>query len=293
MLSKRVSACGLTDACGTPACQETAQRYGGTPQPTVRLSLIAGQDAWAIHARSTTGGGVALRQLAPIVLLVVLPYPILRDISRPAEVAPVMVVVAANEPVQSADYTSGLVRRRLSMAFRHRPAVPRDLLTWHAGAWHGELAHEISGVLNWVLALPDTQMEALLQQTTTLVPSLQATWAQSLVDTNPLAEWANQAILLDDCTDPQGTPLAVVNVGRAHKLDQTNGYEHQDRRSRFGRRGIAFTQGAMRLVRQSLEGFGCVRAEPLGFEGLRQCRRGRRCHQALGPGEVQQDDEPD
>jgi hypothetical protein len=34
-------------------------------------------------------------------------------------------------------------------------------------------------------------MEALLQQTTTLVPSLQATWAQSLVDTNPLAEWAN------------------------------------------------------------------------------------------------------
>ena len=93
------------------------------------------------------------------------------------EVAPVMVVVAANEPVQSADYTSGLVRRRLSMAFRHRPAVPRDLLSWRAGAWQGALAPEIPGVLNWVLALPDAQMEALLQQTTTLVPSLQATWA--------------------------------------------------------------------------------------------------------------------
>ena len=110
------------------------------------------------------------------------------------EVAPVMVVVAANEPVQSADYTSGLVRRRLAMTFRQRPAVPRDLLSWHAGAWQGELAPEIPGVLNWVLALPDAQMEALLQQTTTLVPSLQATWAQSLVDTNPLAEWANQAL---------------------------------------------------------------------------------------------------
>ena len=145
------------------------------------------------------------------------------------EVAPVMVVVAANEPVQSADYTSGLVRRRLSMAFRHRPAVPSDLLSWHAGAWHGELAPEIPGVLNWVLALPDAQMEALLQQTTTLVPSLQATWAQSLVDTNPLAEWANQALLLDARTDHQGNPLAVINVGRAHKLDQSNGYEQQDR----------------------------------------------------------------
>ena len=115
------------------------------------------------------------------------------------------------------------------MAFRHRPAVPRDLLSWHAGAWHGELAHEIPGVLNWVLALPDAQMEALLQQTTTLVPSLQATWAQSLVDTNPLAEWANQALLLDARTDAEGHSLAVVNVGRAHKLDQTNAYEHQDR----------------------------------------------------------------
>jgi phage/plasmid-associated DNA primase len=145
------------------------------------------------------------------------------------EVAPVMVVVAANEPVQSADYTSGLVRRRLSMAFRHRPAVPRDLLSWHAGAWQGALAPEIPGVLNWVLALPDAQMEALLQQTTTLVPSLQATWATSLVDTNPLAEWANQALILDDRTDPQGKSLAVVNVGRAHKRDQTNTYEQQDR----------------------------------------------------------------
>ena len=86
------------------------------------------------------------------------------------EIAPVMVVVAANEPVQSADYTSGL-ERRLSMSFRHRPATPRDLLSWKDGAWRGELAPEISGVLNWVLALPDALMEALLQQTTDLVPA--------------------------------------------------------------------------------------------------------------------------
>ena len=80
-----------------------------------------------------------------------------------------------------------------------------------------------------MLALPDAQMEALLQQTSTLVPSLQATWASSLVDTNPLAEWANQALIRDDRRDPQGKSLAVVNVGRAHKRDQTHAYEHQDR----------------------------------------------------------------
>jgi phage/plasmid-associated DNA primase len=144
------------------------------------------------------------------------------------EIAPVMVVVSANEPIQSADYTSGLVRRRLSMVFRHRPSTPRDLLTWKDGAWQGELATEIPGVLNWVLALPDAQMEALLQQTTETVPSLQETWVCSLVDTNPLAEWANQALILDARQDAQGKPLAAVNVGRAHKIDRTNDYEHQD-----------------------------------------------------------------
>ena len=85
------------------------------------------------------------------------------------EIAPVMVVVAANEPIQSADYTSGLVHERLSMFFRHRPSTPRDLLSWKDGVWHGELAPEIPGVLNWVLALPDALMEVLLQQTTALV----------------------------------------------------------------------------------------------------------------------------
>jgi putative DNA primase/helicase len=138
-----------------------------------------------------------------------------------------MVVVAAYEPVQPADYTSGLVRRRLAMTFHHRPAVPRALLSWHAGTWQEDLAPEIPGGLNWVLALPDAQMEALLQQTTTLVPSFQATLAQSLVDTNPLAEWANQSLLLNARTDAEGHPMVVVNVGHAHKLDDTNAYEHQ------------------------------------------------------------------
>jgi putative DNA primase/helicase len=91
------------------------------------------------------------------------------------EIAPVMVVVAANEPIQSADYTSGLVRRRLSMYFRHRPLNPRNLLSWKDGAWHGALAPGIPGVLNWVLALPDAQMEVLLQKTTETVSSLQET----------------------------------------------------------------------------------------------------------------------
>jgi phage/plasmid-associated DNA primase len=175
-----------------------AERYSG---PVNALKAITGQDAVRMEEKFK---------------------------AQRTEMAPVMVVLAANEPVQSADYTSGLERRRLSMYFRHKPSTPRDLLSWTNGAWHGELAPEIPGVLNWVLALPDALMEALLQQTTTAVPSLKPTWAYALVETNPLAEWANQTLILDDRTDAQGRPAAVVNVGRAHKMDRSNEYEHQD-----------------------------------------------------------------
>lgn len=177
-----------------------AERYGG---PVNQLKAITGEDFVRMEEKFK---------------------------AQRTETAPVMVVISANEPIQSADYTSGLVRRRLSVPFRYKPSTPRDLLSWNheAGAWHGELAAEIPGVLNWVLALPDTAMEALLKRTTETVPSLTHAWALSLVETNPLAEWANQALILDSRTEAQGAPPAGVNVGRAHKIDRTNDYEHQD-----------------------------------------------------------------
>jgi hypothetical protein len=49
----------------------------------------------------------------------------------------------------------------------------------------------------------------------------------------------------------------------------------------------------VRLVGQTLEGFGFVRAGPLGFEGLGQDGRSRSRHRTLGPGEVQHDEEPE
>lgn len=174
-----------------------AERYGG---PINQLKAITGQDFVRMEQKFK---------------------------AQRTEIAPVMVVVSANEPVQSADYTSGLVRRRLSMFFRHRPSTPRDLLSWKDGAWHGDLAAEIPGVLNWVLALPDTQMEALLQKTTELVSSLHAPWASALVDTNPLAEWANQKLVKDDTRDAQGNPTST-NVGYAHKREHNKGYERQE-----------------------------------------------------------------
>jgi hypothetical protein len=56
---------------------------------------------------------------------------------------------------------------------------------------------------------------------------------------------------------------------------------------------VSFTQGAVRLVRESLEGFGLVRVGPLGLEGLWLDGCSWCTHRAFGPGEVQHDEEPD
>jgi phage/plasmid-associated DNA primase len=140
----------------------------------------------------------------------------------------VMVLIAANEPIVSSDYTSGLERRRLSMTFAHKPAVKRDLLAYRYGGWQGELADERPGMLNWVLAMPDSEMEDLIRNTTTAVPSLQKEWAEALIQTNPLAAWANRHILLDVSRDDDGNLTSNVNVGVAKRLTNTNDYEHQD-----------------------------------------------------------------
>jgi hypothetical protein len=48
----------------------------------------------------------------------------------------------------------------------------------------------------------------------------------------------------------------------------------------------------MRFLRQALEGLGLVGAVECGREGLRLSERGWSRHRALGPGEVQDDKEP-
>jgi hypothetical protein len=58
-------------------------------------------------------------------------------------------------------------------------------------------------------------------------------------------------------------------------------------------RGVSFTEGTMRFLSQTREGFWLVRAEAPGLEGHRFGRRGRSRHRALGPGEVQNDEKPD
>jgi len=68
-----------------------------------------------------------------------------------------MVILASNEPVQSSDYTSGLERRRLTVPFIHQVKANerRDL--------DAEFKPYLPALLQWVLAIPDDQVTALVR----------------------------------------------------------------------------------------------------------------------------------
>jgi phage/plasmid-associated DNA primase len=133
--------------------------------------------------------------------------------AQTARAADGLVLIAANEEVQSSDYTSGLGRRRLTVYFHHVPTVPRHLLTLRGCTFQGEFVAELPGLLNWILAMPPSEMYELLSLDHQLTsPSLRANWAKSLLATNPLAAWANYHLIQDDG--------AVINVGAARRVEQ-------------------------------------------------------------------------
>jgi len=101
-----------------------------------------------------------------------------------------MVWIAANEAIQSADYTSGLKRRRCSMLFNRivPPHKRRDL--------EAEFAPYLPGLLHWVLCMPESEVGEYVRNTEAKVPSLKGFQAEILIETNPLALWADTNLIL-------------------------------------------------------------------------------------------------
>jgi hypothetical protein len=126
-----------------------------------------------------------------------------------------LVLVAANEAIQSTDYTSGLERRRITVPFTRRPARERQLIEFHRGQARGEFVLELPGLVNRVLALPEAEMVRLLRRIPQAVPSLQEAWTWALVESNPLAQWANACLILE--------PGVRTQIGLAKRLSE--GYE--------------------------------------------------------------------
>ena len=111
-----------------------------------------------------------------------------------------MVIVAANEVIQSGDYTSGLARRRVSIPMKTRidSVNQRNLISCGRGEIRGEFAEFIPGLLNWVLDMGETEANEIMKQYIERVPSLAEMKAQTLVETNPIADWLDYNIVYSE-----------------------------------------------------------------------------------------------
>lgn len=112
--------------------------------------------------------------------------------------AKIMVLIAANETLQSTDNTSGLARRRITVPFTNE--VPkherRTLLEMDNSSVFGEFVDYLPGFANWVLAMPVAEMEDLLRNHATRIAALGDTAVQTLLDSNSIAAWADENLVM-------------------------------------------------------------------------------------------------
>ena len=109
------------------------------------------------------------------------------------------VLIAANEPIQFDDSTSGLQRRRISVPFLNKvdTSQMRHLIEVTADKVEGEFADYLPGLLNHVLNIPEKEVTRLLKETSSSVLSLATTQRTSIVENNPMAAWADERLVAD------------------------------------------------------------------------------------------------
>jgi hypothetical protein len=102
-----------------------------------------------------------------------------------------MVILSANEPPESSDRTSGQERRKLTIGLDNR--IPE----YEGRNLAQEFEKYLPGLLKRVLEIPRERVTALIKHTERNVPALaQKKWAQ-LIETNPIAAWVDDCVILN------------------------------------------------------------------------------------------------
>ncbi len=110
-----------------------------------------------------------------------------------------MVMVCANEPIQTTDNTSGLTRRRLTVEF-NRPlwdknSEAKEMIKLENGVVKGLWKNYLPGLVNWVLTMTTQEMREYLLDTYEKVPSLKKVRNEILLNSNNLIEWLQAEIV--------------------------------------------------------------------------------------------------
>ena len=113
-----------------------------------------------------------------------------------------MVIITANEAIQSTDYTSGLARRRLTIPF-DRPfegtqSEQKELIKFDSkGNPQGIFAALLPGLVNWVLDMSENEMRSYLMETAKHVDFFQKYEKAQSLRSNPLLDWMDKHVVFD------------------------------------------------------------------------------------------------
>ena len=129
-----------------------------------------------------------------------LPYERKNKDAREPFVCKAMVLIAANHPLNTSD--PAIPRRRITVPFLrainsrdHRELMEIDTDTKMTS---GEFAPYLPGLLNWVMAQPESEMRRYLKDTDRAVPSLNEVKSETLIATSSLAAWFDECCLFAD-----------------------------------------------------------------------------------------------
>jgi putative DNA primase/helicase len=115
-----------------------------------------------------------------------------------------VVVIVSNEPIQTTDYTSGMIRRRMPVTFNNQ-VTDADKAKWkHHGGIEYAMKQELSGFLNWALDMPDDEVRLVIGGINGEMTAIQR---QHLIQTNALARWVDECCI--------ASVDSVVGVGRS------------------------------------------------------------------------------
>ncbi len=133
-----------------------------------------------------------------------------------------VVVIASNEAIQTADYTSGLGRRRMPVNFNSK-VTDADKAKWSAvGGIEAAMHKELAGLLNWATSMQDSEVKRVIGG---INGQMTQTQRDHLVETNKIAAWLDDNIVCD--------PGAIIVIGCSMKKKTDTSEINQARRDRL------------------------------------------------------------
>lgn len=130
-----------------------------------------------------------------------------------------LVMITANEPIQTTDPTSGLARRRLTIPFdkpftgsssQQKTLIDMD----DRGRPFGEFAVLLPGVVNWVLDMSETEMKEYLMETNGKVAFFAKHHREQILKSNQIMDWMSHCVVFDPGVS-SAVGLAKTSTGGA------------------------------------------------------------------------------